>query len=203
MGNLRSVHKAFERVGAAAAIVDDPETVADYGKVVLPGVGNFADGMKLLRERGFVEPVKQAVATGVPTLGVCMGMQLLMDSSTEDADGGEPIPGLGIIPGRVVRFAEQPDPQGPRLKVPHMGWNRLEPTGDHPLTANLGPEPFVYFVHGYYCIPDDPAVTAATATYGRPFCAALQRGHVWACQFHPEKSQHVGLRILANFANAR
>ncbi len=216
LGNLRSVHKAFERVGAAAEVIADPAAVGRYEKLVLPGVGNFADGMALLRGRGFVEPVREAVAAGVPTLGVCMGMQLLMDSSTEDAPcDDEPVPGLGIVPGRVIRFRED-GAEGfggdgghlaaTRLKVPHMGWNRLDPTpprqgtDGHPLTADLGPDPYVYFVHGYYCVPDDPAVTVATATYGRPFCAALQQGHVWACQFHPEKSQSVGLQILTNFA---
>ena len=203
LGNLRSVQKAFERNGTAdAVVIDEAGKVAGCEKLVLPGVGNFADGMSLLRERGFIDPVRKFLESGRPLLGVCMGMQLLFDSSTEhQADEGEPVPGLGVIPGRVVRFDEQPA-QGPRLKVPHMGWNRLDFDGSScsPLCAGLGDEPYVYFVHGYYCVPDDPSVTAATCDYGGSFCAAVHHRNVWATQFHPEKSQHVGLTILRNFA---
>lgn len=202
MGNLRSVQKAFDRLGGTRAIVvSDPRELCGCEKAVLPGVGNFADGMKLLGERGFVGPVQDFIGSGRPLLGICMGMQLLLDSSTEDAEAaGGTIAGLGVVPGRVVRFEEDQGAGRPRLKVPHMGWNRLEPTGESPLFAGLDDEAYVYFVHGYYCQPSDDAVVAATAEYGRSFCAALHRDNVWATQFHPEKSQRVGLQILSNFA---
>lgn len=214
MGNLRSVQKAFDHFGGTRAVViGDANDLGGCEKIVLPGVGNFADGMEQLSQRGFAAPVRDFIATGRPLLGICMGMQLLLDSSTEDAEAAGPggdsggdargdgtVAGLGVVPGRVVRFREDQGPDRPRLKVPHMGWNKLTPTADSPLFAGLGDDAYVYFVHGYYCVPDDPAVVAATAEYGRPFCAALHRGNVWATQFHPEKSQRVGLRILKNFA---
>ena len=204
MGNLRSVQKAFELIdGPRAVVVSNPEDVVGCEKVVLPGVGNFADGMAQLRERHLVDPVREFIATGRPLLGVCMGMQLLLTDSTEDAPPGETVPGLDVVPGRVVRFQEDQGGDGPRLKVPHMGWNRLEPHRGSPLFAGLDEavgDTHVYFVHGYYCVPDDPGVTAATATYGRPFCAALHHHNIWAMQFHPEKSQRVGLHLLRNFA---
>lgn len=198
LGNLRSVQKAFECLGCVdAAVVSDPEQVSGCEKILLPGVGNFADGVSLLRERGFVEPVLDFVGRGRPLLGICMGMQLLFDRSTEAPEGQQAVAGLGLVPGRVERFQE--DMGGARLKVPHMGWNRLEVDESKPVCAGLGDDPHVYFVHGYYCVPDDPAVVAATADYGEPFCAAVCRGNLWATQFHPEKSQKVGLKILQNF----
>lgn len=202
MGNLRSVQKAFDHLGGTrAVVVDNPSELVGCEKIVLPGVGNFADGMQQLCERGFASPVIDFIATGRPLLGICMGMQLLLDSSTEDAEGVDAaIAGLGVVPGRVVRFKEDQGEGRPRLKVPHMGWNRLTPRGDCPLFAGLGEDAYVYFVHGYYCVPDDAAVVAATADYGEPFCSALHRDNVWATQFHPEKSQRVGLQILNNFS---
>ena len=223
MGNLRSVEKAFTHLGHDAKIVSDGPAVAACARLVLPGVGNFADGMRLLDERGLRAPILDFVASGRPVLGVCMGMQLLMSSSTEDAPSDDdPVRGLGVVPGRVVairpgrgvsdvsarRGVGGADvAEDPRLKVPQMGWNALDiQTGDDgegprsPLMAGLEPGAHVYFVHGYYCTPDDPAVVAATANYGGPFCAAFSAGSVHACQFHPEKSQAVGLKILDNFA---
>ncbi len=204
MGNLRSVQKAFERLdGPEAIIVTEPDAVAGCEKLVLPGVGSFTDGMRLLRQREFIKPIKDFVSAGRPLLGVCLGMQLLFDASTEDAPAEDrPTPGLGLIAGTVVRFREDQGPGRPRLKVPHMGWNRLDFNPDHcrPLCADLGTEAYVYFVHSYHCIPDDPAVIAATADYGQPFCAAVHDHHLWATQFHPEKSQRAGLTILHNFA---
>lgn len=201
MGNLRSVQKAFEQLGGPrAVIVADPHEITGCEKLVLPGVGNFADGMTQLRDGGFIEPVKDFIATGRPLLGICMGMQLLLDHSTEDAEA-EPSAGLGVVAGTVLRFNEDQGEGRPRLKVPHMGWNKLEPQEDSPLFAGLDEEAYVYFVHGYYCVPEDESVVAATADYGSPFCAALHTGNVWATQFHPEKSQRVGLHILDNFAS--
>ena len=214
MGNLRSVEKAFTHLGHDARIVSDGAGVAACTRLVLPGVGNFADGMRLLDERGLRTPILDFVASGRPVLGVCMGMQLLMSSSTEDAPADDaPVPGLGVVPGRVVAFRPRRGVGGtdvaedPRLKVPQMGWNALDiRAGDagegprSPLMAGLEPGAHVYFVHGYYCTPDDPAVVAATANYGGDFCAAFSAGSVHACQFHPEKSQAVGLKILDHFA---
>ncbi len=213
MGNLRSVEKAFLHLGHEAKVVGDSASVAACSRLVLPGVGNFADGMRLLDERGLREPILKVVASGRPVLGVCMGMQLLMTSSTEDAPSDDaPVPGLGVVPGRVRAFTPTRGGAGsdgrPRLKVPQMGWNALSFGADaddasapgSPLMAGLDPGAHVYFVHGYYCTPDDPAVTAATADYGGRFCAAFSSQNVHACQFHPEKSQAVGLKILDNFA---
>jgi glutamine amidotransferase len=201
MGNLRSVQKAFDHLGGTrAVVVTKPGDVAGCEKVVLPGVGNFADGMQHLTERGFVKPLLEFIDTGRPLLGICMGMQLLFDSSTEDAPADQPVRGLGVVPGRVVRFNEDRGPDLPRLKVPQMGWNKLKFERFSPLSAGLGDDAYVYFVHGYYCVPDDTAVVAATADYGQPFCAALHHENLWATQFHPEKSQRVGLKILENFA---
>jgi len=203
MGNLRSVQKALQRVGAQAEIIDMPEQIASAQRLILPGVGAFADGMIHLRERGLVEPLKQYAASGKPMMGICLGMQLLFDSSTEDAPSAdEPVPGLGVLPGRVVRFSEDQGPDMPRLKVPHMGWNEIAFAPGTPLFAGLPPGAHVYFVHGYYCIPADKTDIAATTGYGSTFCSAVHRGSVWATQFHPEKSQRVGLQILENFANA-
>ncbi|MEM9418016.1 MAG: imidazole glycerol phosphate synthase subunit HisH [Planctomycetota bacterium] len=200
MGNLRSVQKAFELLGGTrAVVVSDPNEVTGCEKVILPGIGNFADGMAQLNGRGFTDPIIDFIQAGRPLLGVCMGMQFLLDSSTEGAED-DPIAGLGIVPGTVLRFQEDQGPDQPRLKVPHMGWNRLDITDGSPMFAGLDDDSYVYFVHGYYCVPENDEVVAARADYGSPFCAALHRDNVWATQFHPEKSQRVGLQILKNFS---
>ena len=202
MGNLRSVQKALERVGAQAEVIDTPGQIESAQRLILPGVGAFADGMQHLRERGMVEPLRAYAASGRPMMGICLGMQLLFDSSMEDAPSpDQPVPGLGVLPGKVVRFQEDQGPGKPRLKVPHMGWNAIDFEPGTPLFEGLSPGDHVYFVHGYYCVPDEANDTAAAAEYGSRFCAAVHRGSVWATQFHPEKSQRVGLRILENFAN--
>lgn len=203
MGNLRSVQKALQRVGAQAEIIDTPEQIAAAERLILPGVGAFADAMSLLRELGFVEPLLEYAESGRPMMGICLGMQLLFDSSTEDAPAeDEPVAGLGILPGKVVRFSEDQGPGEPRLKVPHMGWNEIAFPPGTTLFNGLASGDHVYFVHGYYCVPTDPSDIAATTDYGGVYCSAVHRGSVWATQFHPEKSQRVGLRILKNFANA-
>ena len=203
MGNLRSVQKALERVGAQAQMIDTPAQIADAERLILPGVGAFADGMQHLRERGLIEPIRAYAQSGKPMMGICLGMQLLFDSSMEDAPSAdEPVPGLGVLPGKCLRFCEDQGPGQPRLKVPHMGWNQIEFQPGTPLFAGLQAGDEVYFVHGYYCIPEDAADAAATTEYGQAFCSAVHRNNVWATQFHPEKSQRVGLRILENFANA-
>lgn len=203
MGNLRSVQKALQRVGAQAEVIDSPSQIESAERLILPGVGAFADGMIHLRERGMVEPLLGYADSGKPVMGICLGMQLLFDSSTEDAPSpDEPVPGLGILPGKVVRFKEDQGPDQPRLKVPHMGWNEIAFAPGTPLFAGLETGDHVYFVHGYFCVPTDTSDIAATTGYGGTYCSAVHRGNVWATQFHPEKSQQVGLKILENFANA-
>ena len=203
MGNLRSVQKALQRVGAQAEVIDTLEQIEAAERLILPGVGAFADGMIHLRERDMVEPLKRYAGSGRPMMGICLGMQLLFDSSTEDAaSDDQPVAGLGIFPGRVVRFSEDQGPGQPRLKVPHMGWNEIDFAAGTPLFEGLKPGDHVYFVHGYYCVPGDTSDIAATTGYGSTYCSAVHRGNVWATQFHPEKSQRVGLKILENFANA-
>ena len=203
MGNLRSVQKALERVGAQAEVIDTPTQIGSAQRLILPGVGAFADGMAHLRERGMVAPLKRYADSGKPMMGICLGMQLLFDSSAEEAPSpDQPVAGLGILSGKVVRFSEDQGPDKPRLKVPHMGWNEITFAPGTPLFEGLTPGDHVYFVHGYYCVPDEAADIAATTGYGSTYCSAVHRGSVWATQFHPEKSQRVGLQILENFANA-
>lgn len=193
MGNLRSVQKALQQVGSDAQVVRTPDEVARADKLVLPGVGAFADAIAHLRDQGLVEPLRAFVASGRPFLGICLGLQLLFDSSQEDGTHA----GLGIVGGKVVRFA----PTDPALKVPHMGWNTLDfdPSAPSPLLRGLRPGCSVYFVHSYYAVPDDPLATAATCDYAGTFCAAIWKDNILACQFHPEKSQRVGLTMLRNF----
>ncbi len=190
MGNLRSVQKAIEAVGASAEITSDPERVRRASKVVLPGVGAFSDAMAELRRTGLGEAFREAVSGGKPGLGVCLGLQLLFDVSLEDGEHA----GLGLIPGRVVRFAPRPG-----LKVPHMGWNTLRIRRPCPLLAGVGESPSVYFVHSYHAQAEDLAAVAAEADSPEPFPAVVWRENLMACQFHPEKSQQVGLAMYANF----
>jgi imidazole glycerol-phosphate synthase subunit HisH len=190
MGNLRSVQKAIEAVGRAAEITSDPDRVRQASKVILPGVGAFADAMAELRRTGLGDAFCEAVHQGKPCLGVCLGLQLLFDSSAEDGEHA----GLGLLPGRVVRFAPRPG-----LKVPHMGWNTLRILKPAPLLAGLSPSPSVYFVHSYHAVAENPDHVAALADYPDPFAAVVWRDNLTACQFHPEKSQVTGLAMYANF----
>lgn len=191
MGNLRSVQKALEAVGATAEVTSDPDRVRAADQVVLPGVGAFADAIAELRRTGLGEAFVEAVQAGKPCLGVCLGLQLLFEVSEEDGHHE----GLGLLRGRVVRFAPRPG-----LKVPHMGWNALRIHREAPILRGLGPSPYVYFVHSYHAAPTDPEDVAAEADYPEPFAAAVWRDNLMACQFHPEKSQADGLAIYANFA---
>jgi glutamine amidotransferase len=191
MANLRSVQKGFERVGATAEITSDPTAVARAGKVVLPGVGAFRDAIARLRESGLDEPIVRHIESGKPFLGICLGFQLLFTRSHEDGL----YEGLNVLAGDVVRF-----PKVPGLKVPHMGWNHLRFRGECPLFRGLPAESAVYFVHSYFPVPVDPGLTSATADYPEAFTAAVWRGNLFATQFHPEKSQAVGLTMLKNFA---
>ncbi len=191
MGNLRSVQKGFENSGHEATITSDPAEILQAERVVLPGVGAFEDAMHELRARGLVDTVRQAAASGRPFLGICLGLQLLFDVGYE----GGTHEGLGILPGKVVRFEL---PAG--YKVPHMGWNQLSIRRASPLLSGLSAAPYMYFVHSYYVVPDDESVIAAEASYPTPFTAMVWRDNLFATQFHPEKSQTEGLRILKNFA---
>lgn len=189
-GNLRSVQKALERVGAAAVVSDDPAALDVAQGVVLPGVGAFGDGMDNLRARRLVAPVLRQVENGKPLLGICLGMQLLFDESQEMGRHR----GLELLPGRVVRF-----PRGD-LKVPHIGWNRLRMASGDGLLSGIEQGAYAYFVHSYYPVPEEPGDVLATTEYGVRFASVVGRGKVWGAQFHPEKSQEVGLRLLQNFA---
>lgn len=191
MGNLRSVQKAFEHLGVEAVVTTNPSDLTTASHVILPGVGAFRDAIAELRRLDFVPAIRDAVASGKPFLGICLGLQLLFDVSYEDGEHE----GLGIVPGRVIRFAPQPD-----LKVPHMGWNSLALQQAHPILTGIDPGSHVYFVHSYHVVPTDPAVIAATCDHGGPFVAMIAQGNLTATQFHPEKSQAVGLQLLKNFA---
>jgi len=192
MGNLRSVQKAMEKLGAEARVIDQPEQIDAASKLILPGVGAFADAMAHLRDFGFVEPIRRYVESGKPMLGICLGLQLLFEASEEDGEHE----GLGIVAGRCVRF----EPTDATIRVPHMGWNRIEvPQPGNPLLDGLPRDPHVYFVHSYYAKPTDGRIVAAWADYDGRFCASIWADNVWATQFHPEKSQRVGAKILRNF----
>ena len=189
-GNLRSVQKACEFVGAQADITSDPNAIAAADHVILPGVGAFGDCMNSLRRNGLTDVIHQVTERGTPFLGICLGMQLLFDSS-EESPG---ISGLGIFPGKIIKI-----PQQEGFKIPHMGWNSLNFRKASPIFAGLPEHPFVYFVHSYYMQPDDPAVIAADTEYCGVLPVALSRGNIFATQFHPEKSGDIGLQILQNF----
>jgi glutamine amidotransferase len=192
MGNLRSVQKGFERVGCAAAVTRDADAIARAAGVVLPGVGAFGACMDNLRAYGLVDVVRRVVERGTPFLGICLGLQLLFEESEEFG----PVPGLGILRGRVVRFRDRDDPE---LRIPHMGWNQIRARQAPRALRGIADGAFVYFVHSYYVEPADPAVVATTTDYGGEFVSAIARDNLFACQFHPEKSQRIGLEILRNF----
>ena len=194
MGNLRSVQKGFEKVGHEAMITSDPAELAKGERIVLPGVGAFGDAIAELRRRNLVEPIKEAVASGKPFLGICLGLQLLFDVGYENGE----FEGLGILRGKCVRF-DLPH----EFKVPHMGWNRCTIKRKAPILKNTADGTFFYFVHSYYVIPEDPGVVALEADYGHPFCAAVWKDNLFATQFHPEKSQEEGLKLLKAFAEMK
>lgn len=190
MGNLWSVQKALERIGASGVkLVQDADSIARSERLIVPGVGAFGDAMAALRRYGLVEPLRAFAASGRPVMGICLGMQAFFDSS-EEAPGVE---GLSLIAGTVRRFPSN------GLKVPHMGWNTIELRGPSKLLAGAAPSPAVYFVHSYYVEPRDPAAACGVTEYGSPFGSVVERGNVVGTQFHPEKSQETGLAILANF----
>lgn len=191
MGNLRSVQKGFERVGCPAEIIADPRQIGPTDKVVLPGVGAFGDAITELRRRDFVPVIKDVIAANRPFLGICLGLQMLFDVGYE----GGAYEGLGILGGTVKRF-ELPH----EFKVPHMGWNRGRIVRPAPILRETAPDTYFYFVHSYYVAPTDPNVVAIETDYGGPFTAMIWRDNLFATQFHPEKSQAEGLKLLKNFA---
>ncbi|MEG4225101.1 imidazole glycerol phosphate synthase subunit HisH [Microcoleus sp. N9_B2] len=193
MGNLHSVCKGLENVGAVPKITDSPAIIEQADAVVLPGVGSFDPAMQNLRSRNLIEPIKSAIASGKPFLGICLGLQILFESSEEGVE-----PGLGVIAGKVRRFRSEPG-----LTIPHMGWNQLQFTqANLSLWQNLPSDPWVYFVHSYYVDPVDLEVRSAIVTHGsQNVTAAIAKGNLMAVQFHPEKSSTTGLQMLSNFVS--
>ena len=191
MGNLRSVQKGFERLGYRAEITRVVSTILGASGVVLPGVGAFNACMENLRRYGLVEPIREVVTRKKPFLGICLGFQLLFSESEEFG----PQKGLGLFPGKVVGFRSEN-----ALKVPHMGWNSVEIKKPSPFLEGISDGDYLYFVHSYYVVPEDGSLVTTTTSYGGSFVSSIATDHLFACQFHPEKSQKIGLAILANFA---
>ncbi len=196
MGNLRSVQKGFERMGREAVVTRDPRTILDAGKVVLPGVGAFPDCMRNLEEYGLIDAVQKSIASGKPFLGICLGLQLLFTESEEFGLSK----GLDIIKGRVIRFkgAEFKD-----LKIPHMGWNSASIKRRPPAMADVPDNNYFYFVHSFHVVPEDKGVIATTTSYGIDFISSIWKDNIFAVQFHPEKSQALGLSILKRFGEQK
>lgn len=191
MANLRSVQKAFETVGAAAEVSGDPNRIAEADKVVLPGVGAFRDAIAQMNNTGLSDPIREHIRRGKPFFGICLGLQLLFTRGYEEGVHD----GLGILEGDVVRFDSIPG-----LKVPHMGWNQLRVVRRAPQLVGMEPDSSVYFVHGYYVKPRDKDLIATETDYPTPFTSSVWRDNLFATQFHPEKSQKVGLAMLERFA---
>jgi imidazole glycerol-phosphate synthase subunit HisH len=188
MGNLRSVQKGFEKVGFDAVVTDSADVIGNASHIVLPGVGAFKDCMYNLETRGLVDPILSGIEKGKPFLGICLGLQLLFEESEEFGHHK----GLGLIKGKVVRFPKS------ELKVPHMGWNSIKKAGRSPVLREVEDGSYLYFVHSYYVVPGD-GVTETTTEYGLEFTSSICRDNIFACQFHPEKSQGTGLKILKAF----
>jgi len=194
MGNLRSVVKALEKVGGQCTLTSDPEVVEQADKVVVPGVGSFGQAMTEIRSRRLETPIKNAIASKKPFLGICLGLQVLFESSEESSEAK----GLGIIAGVVKRFDFKHSSK--KLRIPHIGWNEIEPKKEKKTFFDKIKKPsFFYFVHSFYGCPDDSEVVAATCSYGVEFACAIAKDNIWAVQFHPEKSQDDGLQLLTNF----
>lgn len=191
-GNLRSVEKALKYIGQPCVVTNDPQEILSADKVILPGVGAFGDAMGKLHRSGLVDVIKQVVEKNIPFLGICLGLQLMFESS-EEAPG---VQGLGLLPGKIVRI-----PQTDGLKVPHVGWNSITINPKSRLFKNIPNQSYVYFVHSYYLQAQNPEDVAATTEYGTLIHGAVERGNIFACQFHPEKSSSLGLTILKNFAS--
>lgn len=193
-GNLKSVEKALVHLGEDVVITRERETILSADRVILPGVGAFGDAMEKLHQYGLVEVIHQVVEKKIPFLGICLGLQLLFESSEES----EGVPGLGVLKGRILRIPDCPD-----LKIPHMGWNSLDIAPESRLFAGIEQGAYVYFVHSYYLKAEEEEIVAASTEYSTHIHAAVEAGNVYACQFHPEKSSDVGLKILKNFVNMK
>ena len=189
-GNVKSVEKALKLLGQEVTVTREREAILKADKVILPGVGAFGDAMEKIRRYGLYEVIHEVTGRGTPFLGICLGLQLLFERS-EESPGAE---GLGILKGEILRI-----PDTPGLKVPHMGWNSLEFREDGRLFEGMQKEPYVYFVHSYYLKAADEGIVTAVTEYGTQIHASVESGNVFACQFHPEKSSDVGIRILKNF----
>lgn len=189
-GNIKSVEKALHYLGEEAVITRDRDTILGADRVILPGVGAFGDAMEKLRTYELDKVIQEVVAQNTPFLGICLGLQLLFESS-EESEGVE---GLGILKGKVVRLPEESD-----LKIPHIGWNSLKYPNPGRLFTGIAEDSYVYFVHSYYLQAKDPSIVTATTEYGTLIHASVEQGNVFACQFHPEKSSEVGMQILKNF----
>lgn len=189
-GNIRSVEKAIASLGGCVKVTRQRQEILSADHIILPGVGSFGDAMGKLHKYGLVEVIKEAVSRNIPFLGICLGLQLLFESSEES----EGVAGLGILPGRIVRLPEEAG-----LKIPHIGWNSLQYPNVGRLFAGIPEGVYVYFVHSYYLSADDPDIIMATTEYATGIHASVERGNVFACQFHPEKSSDVGMHILRNF----
>ena len=190
-GNLQSVVKALHYIGCDAVVTKDKEILKKSDGAILPGVGSFADAMDCMKASGLTEPVIEFANSGKPFLGICLGLQLLFEAS-EESPGAK---GLGILKGKITKI-----PAGEGLKIPHMGWNDLTIASRTGIFAGIEGSPYVYFVHSYYLTADDPAIVSSRTQYGVTIDASVQRGNVFATQFHPEKSGQAGLRMLRNFA---
>ncbi len=224
MGNLHSVQKALERAGGRTRLARSASELAGASKIVLPGVAAFGDAMEQLRAQGLVEPIIAAVQSGTPYLGFCLGLQLLFEVGTEQGEHK----GLGLLGGRVEKFDFTPRGQSSAeslsapvwarpesvpavcgsssaapqsLRIPHMGWNQIHITHPCPMLAGIDDGSYVYFAHSYYPVPTDKSIVATTTDYGADFCSSVWQGNIFATQFHPEKSQAIGLRLLENFVN--
>lgn len=197
MGNLRSVHKGFERVGHGCIVTRDPKEISNATHVVLPGVGAFKDCMDNLKNYGLVEPILKAIKSGKPFLGICLGLQLLFSESEEFGIHK----GLDVVKGKVVKFPSGLRDQGSELKIPHMGWNDVKIERRPPAMQDIADGSYFYFVHSYYAVPEDSGVVATKTNYGIDFVSSIWKDNIFACQFHPEKSQKAGLKILKNFGD--
>jgi len=195
MGNLRSVQKGLEKVGVPAVITDKARSINDAHGIILPGVGSFINCMRNLEKRRLVTSILRAIARGKPFLGICLGLQVLFSESEEFGVH----PGLDVIKGKVVRFFGNGGNTGNALKVPHMGWNKITIQKRPPVLASIPDGSYFYFVHSYYVKPEDPGVVATSTDYGGEFTSSVWKDNIFACQFHPEKSQKLGLSILRDF----
>ena len=200
MGNLRSVQKALEFVGAKVFVTHDSDLILNADSVVLPGVGSFKDCMSNLKELNLIDPIRKFIDGGKPFLGICLGLQVLFEESEEYG----PVAGLGILPGKVVKFSRNisKTKNDQLIKVPHMGWNNIEVKKKDPLFENIDViAPYFYFVHSYYVVPKDKNMVATVTNYGIEFVSGIQYKNIYAFQFHPEKSQTMGLALLERFSN--